>query len=232
MLNTLLLTKVGDKMNNNVRRPNFKRALVKKDYIKTFIYKSIFVLLTLLILLFIKKINIDSTNNIIRIVEKNINYEFDLVNDGKKLYKNAQSLVNKSLDTIEVFGGTKRIYDLPINGVIKNNYGDKIRVNGVIVENTGVEIQVDSEKNPISIIDGEIIKIERKEKKGYFVTIKNEDIEIVYGYLNKVFLKEGEAVKVGIPVGEIGENKDGLRYLRIEVLEDGVKVDPNDYINF
>lgn len=219
-------------MNNNVHRPYINKTIIKKDFLKSLLYKSIFVLVLLLLLLLVKSINTDSTNNILKIVEKNLNYEFHIIEDGGKIYNKAKSLMDKSIKTVEVFGTTKKAYESPIDGTIKNKYGDKIKVNGIVIENTGVEIQVKSDKNPISIINGKVTKIERIDKKGYFVTMKNDEIEIVYGYINEVNVKEGDQVQVGHPIGELGVNKDGQKYLRVEVYINGINVDPNTYINF
>lgn len=219
-------------MNNNVHKHHINRSIINKEFVNRLLYKSILVLVAILILLLVKNIDTDSTNGIIKIVDKNINYEFNLVEDGKKIYNKAKSLIDRSLKTIEVFGGTEKEFQSPIDGTVRNMYGDKIKLNGAIVENTGVEIQVSSDKNPISIIDGSITKIERIDKKGYFVTIKNDEVEIVYGYLYKVNVKEGDKVNIGVPIGELGVNKDSQKYLRIEVYIDGVNVDPMTYINF
>lgn len=219
-------------MNNNVHRPYINKNIIKKDYLKSLLYKSIFVLVVILLLLLVKSLNTDSTNNFIKIVEKNLNYEFNIVEDGKKIYYKAKSLMDKSVKTIEVFGTSKKAYESPIDGTIKNRYGDKIKVNGIVTENTGVEIQAKSDENPICIINGKVTKIERIDKKGYFVTMKNDEIEIVYGYINEVNVKEGDQVQVGHSIGELGVNRDGQKYLRVEVYIDGINVDPNTYINF
>ena len=68
-------------------------------------------------------------------------------------------------------------------------------------------------------------------KKGYFVTIKNDNMDVVYGYLSKTYLEKGSTVEVSDIVGLLGTNKDGNQYLRIEIYIDGIPVDPSDYID-
>lgn len=64
--------------------------------------KIIICIVIVLIVLIIKKANLKFTNNIIRIVDKSINYSFDIKEDTKKVLdfvKGAVKLPNKVIET-------------------------------------------------------------------------------------------------------------------------------------
>lgn len=217
-------------MKNKVHRPSIKKNILNHANIKNLIYKSIFVLVLLLVLVLIKKLNFSSTRNVIQVIKSNINYEFNLVEDGKKVYKKAQIFLDDSLESIGVFSGSKPKYIAPISGTLFKTFDQKVLIDNVEVKNGGIDINSNQEQEPISIIKGTVTRVEKKDKKGYFITIKNDELDIVYGYLSKVNANEGDTLEVGDQIGILGKNKDGKKYLRVEIYIDGVAVDPMDYI--
>lgn len=210
-------------MKNKIHRPIIKNRQNKKNYYMTLIYKSIVVLAILLALIIMKKINFKSTNNIIEGLRKNISYEFDIVDDGKKIYYKTQDIIDDSIKAIPVFNSKNPKYISPITGLLNSKF-----IKG---KNDGIVIQVDSELEPTAIVNGIVEEIEIVDKKGYFVTIKKDNIKAIYGYLAKAIVEEGNEVEVGDTIGILGTNKDGKKYLRFELQIDGVAVDPLDYID-
>lgn len=106
-----------------------------------------------------------------------------------------------------------------------------MRVGNSIIKNSGLDIMVKSDKNPISIINGVIESTEQRGNKGYYVSVVNEEIKVVYGYLSKIYVTNGESVEVGTDIGEIGTNKDGNKYLRLEIYINDKSVDPLKYFD-
>ena len=218
-------------MKNKVQRPIVKGKLYKRNYVKSLIYKSVFVIFFILILLLIKKVNLNGTNKLIDRIKNNINYEFNIVEDGKKIYRKAQNLVDNSIKAVGVFSyPTTPNYMAPLSGSIYKSYNEKVIINNEKVKNEGTDIKSEDEE-PKAIINGVVKNVESRGNKGYFITIEGEDIEIVYGYLSKAYVSEGSNVKAGDLIGLLGTNKDGNKYLRIEIYKDGNAVDPMDYID-
>ena len=122
-------------------------------------------------------------------------------------------------------------YIAPIQGAIYRSYDQDIQINGNIEKNGGLDIIVEGDENPISIINGLVKKVEEKGNKGYYVTIANADMIVVYGYLKTAYVKEGESINQGAEIGSIGTNKDGSKYLRFEIFIDNKAVDPAEYID-
>lgn len=216
-----------NKFNGN----NIRNNLHKYNYVRTFIIKSILTIVFLLVLLAMKKIDFKPTNAFLDSLERNINYDFSFIEDGKKLYYKANNLIDKSIDTLAVFKENTPKYDSPITGTIYKDFGQDIIVDGEVSKNTGVDIKSVSKMDPKVIISGTVSNIEVRGKKGYFVTIKNDNIDLVYGYLSKTYLEKGSIVDVGEIVGLLGTNKDGNQYLRIELYIDDTPVNPSDYID-
>lgn len=76
-----------------------------------------------------------------------------------------------------------------------------------------------------------MISVEKRDNQGYFITIEKDNIKIIYGYLETTQLKEGDLVYKGDIIGEVGINKDGSKYLRLELYIDNELVDPEKYID-
>lgn len=231
-------------MKSNVQRPSIKNRvprppLMKKankyKYIEKMIIKSVVVLIFLLVLLLVKKINLNSTNNFLEGIEKYIRYEFSFIEDSKKIYNKSKNFIEDSLGSVKVFNldsitATTK-YIQPITGTIYKTFGEDIVINNNKVKNNGLDLKSVSEQDPQVVMSGVVSKVVQNGNKGYFVTIENDNIEITYGYLSKAYVSEGNKVEVGDLVGLLGTNKDGSKYLRLEFYIDGEAVDPADYID-
>lgn len=192
--------------------------------LKPIFYKSVFSLVVILCFLGFKALNFKSTRWILDKVKHNINYEIEVKETGKKALYIVKGLVKDSKEVLTVFNlDSKEKYASPISGEIYKPFEAEI--------NKGVDIRSIDEKDPKSIIKGTVKDIYLQEKQGYFVTIEREDLAIVYGYLSEVYVSKGDSVNVETPIGSLGTNKDGSKYLRIEIKEDGVYKDPSDYID-
>lgn len=220
-------------MKKRLHKPVTRMNINRKKFLQNLLYKSIFVLALILIIILLKKMNLSETNQALNIIKAGIEYEFKPIEDSKKLYHLAQDVIDNSLEkTIGVFTNYKPKFRAPIAGKIYRSFDQTIVFNGEKIRNNGVDIRVIDEGDPKAISSGVVINIYNIKNKGYFLDIKSDDIIITYGYLSKVNVKEGDMLEVGQKIGELGSSKDGYKYLRIEVEVDGRKVDPADYIEF
>lgn len=220
-------------MNNNVHKPSIqKNVIYRNKYLKKLLYKSIIVLALILVLILIKKLNLASANNVLGSLKSNIEYEFHFVEDSKKLYVQAQKLLDSSLEAIGVFNGSDPKFNTPITGSIYRSFDQMVVVDGNKIKNGGIDIKVINGDAPKAISNGTITDIRKNGNKGYFISINNGEMEIIYGYISKPFVEEGNEIEVGDILGELGNSKDGNKYLRIEIEVKGEKVDPTNYINF
>lgn len=191
------------------------------------------VIIILLFLLILKLLNTSITNNVIQLVENSINYDFSLKKDGQAILNYSKKVLEFPERALEVFNinNTKK-YPAPIDGTIYKPFGQVTYLNGKTDFNKGIDIIPKVNKEPVAIAKGIVRKVEDKNTKGYFVTIEHGDFSAVYGYLTKVYVKEGDIIDPGTSLGTLGTNKDGNKYLRFEIWVDNEPVNPMEYIYF
>ncbi len=217
---------------SKIHRPISRSGIKPKvrNKIKVQMYKTIIAVLFLIAIIVTKNINSKVTNNFINIVKKGVTYKFDIVEDSKRIFNGSQIFVKDSIESILVFNQESE-YISPIQGDVFRSFDQEVRVGNSIIKNNGLDIMVKSDKNPISIINGVIESTEQRGNKGYYVSVVNEEIKVVYGYLSKIYVTNGESVEVGTDIGEIGTNKDGNKYLRLEIYKNDKSVDPLKYFD-
>ena len=207
----------------------FKRRL----HYKTKMNQIICVLIILILLLMLKRINNSLSSDIIRIIDNSIKYEFNIMEDGKKILgygKELFTLSGKALSAISLKDSPR--YIPPIKGSIYNPFGETRYLDGSTFFNEGVDIIPDGDNEPVFIEDGVIKKIEDRNTKGFFVEVEHENMVTVYGYLVNTYVNQGEKVVQGTRIGSLGTNKDGNKYLHFEIWVDGKPINPSEYVSF
>lgn len=208
--------------NKNVRL-NRQKNFDKYKYLKRFVFKIVAAIIILLSILLLKKLNFTSTNKLLYKIEKNIKYEFSFTKDGKRILNKTKEVLDSSVDALMVFNTTSKVkYESPIIGEVYKGYKKSV--------NNGIDIKSNGDGEVVSVSDGIIKDIKMNGNKGYFVTINMDNIDFIYGYLSSVNLSKGDSIESGEVIGSLGTNKDGSKYLRIEVWIDGIPVNPLDYI--
>lgn len=208
-----------------------RNIVYRKNYLKSFIYKTIIAVVFLLIMVLLKAINTDGINNVLTDFKGVMNYKVDIAADSKRIYGKLQTSVDKALGTIQVFSDDENKYPLPVKGEVFRDFNQTINIDGKKTKNLGLDIKTEEEE-VASLTSGLIKSVEKKENKGYYVTVEEGNIQFVYGYLAQVYAEEGSMVKAGDTLGEIGDNKDNNKYLRFEIYVDQEPVNPKRYINY
>ncbi|NLX61563.1 MAG: M23 family metallopeptidase [Tissierellia bacterium] len=191
------------------------------------------VIIILILLLFLKILNNSITDNIIQIIYNGLNYKFSLKEDGKAILDYSKRALTFPERALTVFNFTDTVrYNPPIKGTIYKPFGEIRYLDGRVDYNNGIDIIPKEEKETVTIEEGIVEKIEDRDTKGYFVTVNHESFKTVYGYLTKLYVKEGESLNPGTKIGTLGTSKDGNMYLHFELWVDGNPVNPLDYLNF
>jgi len=191
------------------------------------------VIIILILLLFLKMLNNSISDNIIQLIDNGLNYKFSLKRDGEIILDYGKKLFKFPERVLTVFNFTDITkYNPPIEGTIYKPFGEIKYIDGRTDYNDGIDIIPKEEKEPVSIDKGRVEKIEDRGSKGYFVTIEHEGFKSVYGYLTKIYVKEGEDINIGTKIGTLGTSKDGNMYLHFELWVDGSPVNPLDYLDF
>lgn len=99
---------------------------------------------------------------------------------------------------------------------------------------TGIDLNTVSGNNIYAAADGKIVFSAYKGSYGNLIIIDHgNNIQTYYGQCSKLLKSEGEDVKQGEVIAQIGSTGNSTGpHLHFEVRKDGVAVNPQDYINF
>ncbi len=134
-------------------------------------------------------------------------------------------------------------FAMPVEGgvLLKDYSANKLKYNATLKQweaHKGVDIGAAEGTFVLAATDGTITNIETTHLKGTSITITHKDgLSTTYSSLAEdIAVKLNETVKRGQKIGKVstsakGESADGA-HLHFEVIKDGVKVDPNLYLNF
>ena len=126
------------------------------------------------------------------------------------------------------------------DGTVIKDYSNKtLKYNATLKQweaHKAVDIKGPDGASVVAVADGEVVSVESNYLTGTVITIKHNDkLQTVYASLGEnVDVKVGDKVKSGQKIGVISttaknESSDGP-HLHFEELLDGVKVDPNLYL--
>jgi murein DD-endopeptidase MepM/ murein hydrolase activator NlpD len=91
---------------------------------------------------------------------------------------------------------------------------------------TGVDLRARSD-TVRSMMDGKVERSEHDRVLGYYVRIRHIACKTLYGHLCRYFVKSGETVTAGQPIGMTGSTgRSTGEHLHFSVLENGKPVDP------
>ena len=85
----------------------------------------------------------------------------------------------------------------------------------------------------IAAMDGTVTQVSSQGDYGKHLRIENGEITTLYAHCNKIYIKEGDEVKQGQEIAEVGAtgNVTGA-HLHFEIRRNNEFVDPSSVINF
>ena len=116
----------------------------------------------------------------------------------------------------------------PVNGTISSMFGLRNPTTSTVPKNhTGTDIAAVTGTKIISATDGTVISASSKGDYGKHLKIQINDIIIVYAHCNKLYVNEGDIIKQGQEIAEVGStgNTTGP-HLHFEVRYQDRYVDP------
>lgn len=110
----------------------------------------------------------------------------------------------------------------------ENPFGDSSREN-----HKGIDFRGEMGAPVKSAASGKVIFAGRKGGYGNCVIIQHiKGFETLYGHLSKINVKDGQIVKVGTIIGELGSTgRSTGPHLHYEIILNGEKIDPQNYLN-
>lgn len=116
----------------------------------------------------------------------------------------------------------------PIKGRISSTFGWRNPTTASVPKyHTGVDIAANEGTIIKSATDGKVIMASSAGDYGNHYQIQIDDVIIVYAHCKKLYLKEGDTVKQGQNIAEVGSTGNSTGpHLHFEIRRNGKKIDP------
>lgn len=149
--------------------------------------------------------------------------------ESKKEEKNEKTEMEKSAEEIK----KKISFINPINGRISSTFGWRTPTTKTVPKyHTGLDIAAETGTIIKSATDGEVILASSDGDYGKHYQIKIKDIVIVYAHCNKLYLKQGDKVKQGDKIAEVGSTGNSTGpHLHFEIRKGDERIDPQLILN-
>ena len=131
----------------------------------------------------------------------------------------------------EIKKGIKFI--VPLKGRISSTFGWRNPTTTTVPKyHTGVDIAAAEGTKIKSATDGKVIMASSSGDYGKHYQIQIKDVILVYAHCKKLYLKEGDIVKQGQEIAEVGSTGNSTGpHLHFEIRKDGRKIDPQLVLN-
>jgi murein DD-endopeptidase MepM/ murein hydrolase activator NlpD len=213
------------------------RKYGEKSYLDKLLVQSFISLVTVAAVLLINNINLDLTNTISDGIKTTINWN---MNFSKTLgtFSNIKNIIPEAKKNLGMAEPVQESFEdnpsfiMPVEGEITSEYGERVHpVFKTVKMHTGIDI--DSEiGTPIkSATSGLVLRVGEDAINGKYIRVKSGKYEVVYAHCYKASVKEGQRVKQGDILGEVGDT--GIvsgPHLHFEVQENGASLDPMDLL--
>jgi len=141
---------------------------------------------------------------------------------------------NEVIDNIEENKQEIITYEViwPHKGEITSNFGERESTDSRVTGNhTGIDIAGNLGDKIISAINGKVLEVSEEGMLGKHMKIENENIITVYAHCNNIYVKEGEEIKQGQEIGEVGSTGNSTgNHLHFETILNGEYIDPMSVI--
>lgn len=148
-----------------------------------------------------------------------------------------QEDIEENLSQIEIDARdikSKYAFIKPIEGTITSRFGMRNPTTSTVPKNhTGIDIAANVGTIIYAALDG-IVKISSSEGEyGNHLRIEKDDVAVYYAHCNKLYVKEGNSIKQGDPIAEVGAtgNVTGP-HLHFEIRKQERYVDPDLILQF
>jgi len=127
----------------------------------------------------------------------------------------------------------------PVYGIVTSGFGFRIpphdsdKEDATEVMHTGIDLAAPREALFVAPADGTVTEITYKTGYGAILTIEHDaSYETIYAHVGSLFIKVGEKVRTGQPLGVVGmSGKTTGPHIHFEMKIDGKFVDPQPYLD-
>ncbi len=181
----------------------------------------------------------DSNDNIIKDNDKsnsNDNSKDAEVNNGENIggaYESEELSEQKKMENDAKEIKRKISFIVPLKGTISSTFGWRNPTTSTVPRyHTGLDIAATEGTKIKSATDGTIILASSDGDYGKHYQVQIDDIIIIYAHCKKLYLKEGDKVKQGQEIAEVGTTGNSTGpHLHFEIRKGEEKIDPQLILN-
>ena len=209
----------------------------EKSYLDRFLAQSFISLVTIAAVLLINNINMNLTNTISEGIKTAINWNMSF-SKALGTFSDIGNIIPEAKENLEIAKvGMENFEDnpsfiMPVEGEITSEYGERVHpVFKTVKMHNGIDIDGEIGTPIKSAATGNVLKVGEDAINGKYVRVKSGKYEVVYAHCYKISVKEGQGVKQGDILGEVGDT--GLAsgpHLHFEVQENGKSVNPMEML--
>lgn len=215
------------------------RKYGERSYLDKLLMQSFISLVTVAVILFVSSINTGFTNSISDGIKNTINWNMNfskaidtfsnfrnIIPEAKKTLGSSEDTQGKAFD--EAAPATEFI--MPVEGQITSEFGERVHpVFKTVKMHSGIDIDAALGTPIKSSSAGKVKQVGEDAINGKYVRIQSGKYEVVYIHCYKIYVKEGQPVKQGDIIGEVGDT--GLAsgpHLHFEIQLEGEAINPMD----
>ena len=121
----------------------------------------------------------------------------------------------------------------PVEGTISSVYGYRDTATGAVPKNhTGIDIAAVMGTKIKSATDGQVVLVSEEGDYGKHIKIQIGEVSIIYAHCNSLYVKEGEQIKQGQEIAEVGSTGNSTGpHLHFEIRISERTVDPQKILD-
>lgn len=122
----------------------------------------------------------------------------------------------------------------PINGVVSSEFGQRDVDNPIVSKNhTGIDLAADVGTVIYASMEGTVTISSTVGEYGHHIKIENQDVGTLYAHCSKLYVNQGDVVKQGQEIGEVGTTgKSTGPHLHFEIMRGNTYTNPRNILDF
>lgn len=122
---------------------------------------------------------------------------------------------------------------LPVTGTVTSRYGQREETEVVSANHQGIDIGANEGTAIYASMEGTVTVSSEEGEYGKHIDITNEDVLTRYAHCSKLLVKEGDKVKQGDKIAEVGSTGNSTGpHLHFEIRRDNRTINPESILDF
>lgn len=124
-------------------------------------------------------------------------------------------------------------FKMPVTGTVTSRYGEREATNIISANHQGIDIGANMGTPIYAAMEGTVKVSSEEGEYGKHIDITNGDVLTRYAHCSKLLVKEGEKVKQGEKIAEVGSTGNSTGpHLHFEIRRDNRAINPESIMNF